>query len=68
MPPSDHERERVAVPEGVEVDLTGAVVFSNHNLQLARVPRVPGTPEVRVDIATWFGQVQVVSKPYSLTD
>jgi len=56
----------VIVPEGVEVDLTGAVVFSNHDLRLAPVPRVPGTPEVRVDIATWFGQVQVVSKPYSL--
>ncbi|MFF5297674.1 DUF1707 SHOCT-like domain-containing protein [Paractinoplanes globisporus] len=57
----------VIVPEGVEVDLTGPVVFSNHHLQLAPVPRVPGTPEVRVDIATWFGQVQVISKPYSLT-
>jgi hypothetical protein len=56
----------VIVPEGVEVDLTGAVVFSNHNMHLAPVPRVPGTPEVHVDIATWFGQVQVVSKPYSL--
>jgi hypothetical protein len=56
----------VIVPEGVEVDLTGAVVFSNHDLRLAAVPRVPGTPEVRVDIATWFGQVQVVSKPSSL--
>jgi hypothetical protein len=58
----------VIVPEGVEVDLTGAVVFSNHSLHLAPVPRVPGTPEVRVDIATWFGQVQVVSRPYSLSD
>jgi hypothetical protein len=58
----------VIVPEGVEVDLTGAVVFSQHNLNLAPVPRVPGTPEVRVDIATWFGQVNVVSKRYSLPD
>jgi hypothetical protein len=58
----------VIVPEGVEVDLTGAVVFSNHTMHLAPVPRVPGTPEVHVDIDTWFGQVQVVSKPYSLSD
>ena len=56
----------VIVPEGVEVDLTGAVVFSHHDLRLAPVPRVPGTPEVRVDIATWFGKVEVVSMPYSL--
>jgi hypothetical protein len=31
----------VIVPEGVEVDLTGAVVFSSHDLRLAPVPRVP---------------------------
>jgi hypothetical protein len=55
----------VIVPEGVEVELTGAVVFSEHNLHLAPVPRVPGTPEVRVELTTWFGQVNVVSKPYS---
>lgn len=58
----------IIVPEGVEVELTGAVVFSNHDLRLAPVPRVPGTPEIRVDIATWFGQVQVTSQPYSLGD
>ncbi|WP_203816778.1 DUF1707 SHOCT-like domain-containing protein [Paractinoplanes ferrugineus] len=52
----------VIVPEGVEVDLSGAVVFANHDLRLAPVPRVPGTPEIRVDIATWFGQVHVRSK------
>jgi hypothetical protein len=57
---------KVIVPEGVEVDLTGAVVFSAHNLHLAPVPRVPGTPEVRIELTTWFGNVEVVSKPYSL--
>ena len=57
---------KVIVPEGVEVDLVGAVVFSAHSLQLAPVPRVPGTPEITVDIPTWFGNVEVVSKPYSL--
>jgi hypothetical protein len=57
---------KVIVPEGVEVDLTGAVVFSQRNLHLAPVPRVPGTPEIRVDLATWFGQVEVVSRPYGL--
>ncbi|WP_433300315.1 DUF1707 SHOCT-like domain-containing protein [Actinoplanes sp. CA-030573] len=56
----------VIVPEGVEVDLTGPVVFSQHNLHLAPVPRLPGTPEVRVDLVTWFGQVNVSSKPYSI--
>ena len=57
---------KIIVPEGVEVDLSGAVVFSAHHLHLAPVPRVPGTPEVRVEITTWFGNVEIVSKKYAL--
>jgi hypothetical protein len=57
---------KVIVPEGVEVDLTGSVVFASRKLQLAPVPRVPGTPEVRVHVATWFSSVEVFSRPYSL--
>ncbi|GAA0513273.1 hypothetical protein Ade02nite_89320 [Paractinoplanes deccanensis] len=57
---------KVIVPEGVEVDLTGAAVFSSRQLHLARVPRVPGTPEVRVHVTAWFASVEVVSKRYAL--
>ncbi|MBM2618231.1 DUF1707 and DUF2154 domain-containing protein [Actinoplanes sp. LDG1-06] len=57
---------KVIVPEGVEVDLTGTVAFSSRNMHLAAVPRVAGTPEVRVHITTWFSNVEVVSRPYTL--
>ncbi|MCM4083500.1 DUF1707 SHOCT-like domain-containing protein [Paractinoplanes hotanensis] len=57
---------KIIVPEGVEVDVTGTVVFSARNLHLAAVPRLPGTPEIRVHITTWFSNVEVVSRPYAL--
>jgi hypothetical protein len=57
---------KVIVPEGVEVHLSGAVVFSSRKLDLAPVPRVPGTPEVRVHVASWFSSVEVFSRPYGL--
>jgi hypothetical protein len=57
---------KVIVPEGVEVDLRGASVFSARSLHLAPVPRVPGTPEVRIDVTAWFSSVEVVSRPYVL--
>jgi hypothetical protein len=52
----------VIVPEGVEVDMLGMNVFSSHDLGLAPVPRVPGTPRVRVDINAIFSSVQVQSR------
>ncbi|MET0419748.1 MAG: DUF1707 domain-containing protein [Actinoplanes sp.] len=57
---------KVIVPEGVEVDLTGVVVFSSRNIHLAPVPRVAGTPEIRISVTTWFSNVEVISKPYAL--
>ena len=57
---------KVIVPEGVEVELTGAAIFSSRNMHLAPVARVPGTPEVRVRLQTWFSSVEVISKPYAL--
>ncbi|WP_250028892.1 DUF1707 SHOCT-like domain-containing protein [Paractinoplanes maris] len=57
---------KIIVPEGVEVDVTGTVAFSSRNLHLAAVPRLPGTPEIRVHITTWFSNVEVVSRPYAL--
>ncbi|WP_239082399.1 DUF1707 SHOCT-like domain-containing protein [Actinoplanes teichomyceticus] len=57
----------VIVPEGVEVDLTGTNAFSSHEMKLAPVPRLPGTPEVRVRINAWFSSVSVVSQPPAIT-
>lgn len=57
---------KVIVPEGVEVELTGPEIFSSRNMHLAPVPRVAGTPEIRIEGASWFSSIEVVSKPYSL--
>jgi hypothetical protein len=56
---------KVIVPEGMEVELAGSAIFSARNLQLAPVPRVPGTPEIRVEVSAWFSNVEVISKPYT---
>jgi hypothetical protein len=53
---------KVIVPEGVEVDLVGSAVFSSRKLRLAPVPRLPGTPLVRVHVNTYFGEVDVHSR------
>ncbi|GGR48263.1 hypothetical protein GCM10010168_78830 [Actinoplanes ianthinogenes] len=57
----------VIVPEGVEVDLTGTNAFSAHDLRLAPVPRLAGTPEVRVNVDAWFSAITVKSKPPEIT-
>ncbi len=57
---------KIIVPEGVEVDVTGTVAFSARDMHLAPVPRVAGTPEVRVAVTTWFSSVEIISKPYAL--
>jgi hypothetical protein len=56
----------VIVPEGFEVDLVGRTVFASKDMKLAPVPRVPGTPEVRITVDAWFSSVTVKSRPYSL--
>ena len=56
---------KVIVPEGVEVDLAGAAVFASRDMHLAPVRRVPGTPEVRIEVTSWFSSVEIVSKPYA---
>ena len=53
---------KVIVPEGVEVDLLGSEVFSAKSLDLAPVPRLAGTPLVRVRINTYFGEIKVRSQ------
>ncbi|GAA2531260.1 DUF1707 SHOCT-like domain-containing protein [Winogradskya humida] len=56
---------KVIVPEGVEVDVSGPAMFTSRNIHLAPVPRVAGTPEIRITVTSWFSNVEVVSKPYS---
>ncbi len=53
---------KVIVPEGVEVELSGSTVFASRQLRLAAVPRLPGTPLVRVRVGALFADVQVRSE------
>jgi hypothetical protein len=57
---------KVIVPEGVEVDFVGATYFTSRHIRLAAVPRVPGTPEIRIEVTGWFSSIEVDSKPYAL--
>lgn len=50
---------RVIVPEGVEVDLSGFCVFGDRELDVAPVPRIPGTPLIRIIAFCGFGDVAV---------
>ncbi len=52
----------IIVPEGVEVELGGKVVFGERGMRLAPVQRLAGTPVVRVSITTVFGETKVVSR------
>lgn len=54
---------KVIVPEGVEVELVGVSALSSEELRLAAVPRLPGTPVIRVRVNAWFSSVEVRSKP-----
>jgi hypothetical protein len=53
----------IVVPEGVEVDVRGWVVFGTRSLKLAPVPRVSGTPVIVVHVNVAFGEVKVRSRP-----
>ncbi len=54
---------KVTVPEGVEVEVTGVSALSSEEIRLAPVPRVPGTPVVRVRVHSLFSSVVVRSRP-----
>ena len=51
----------VVVPDGVEVELAGFDLMGDRELRLAPVPRVPGTPLIRVRAYTVMGDVTVRS-------
>jgi Domain of unknown function (DUF1707)/Cell wall-active antibiotics response 4TMS YvqF len=53
---------KVIVPEGVEVELSGTSALSSEELRLAAVPRLPGTPIIRVRVNAWFSSVEVKSR------
>lgn len=52
---------KVTVPEGVEVELMGFSLLGDRRVELAAVPRVPGTPVVRVRVITLLGDAKVLS-------
>lgn len=58
---------KVIVPEGVEVDLAGSNVLSSRDLNLAPVPRVPGTPLIRVELGLFCSSLKVISHRPELT-
>lgn len=47
------------VPEGIEVDLNGFTLFGDRKLDLAPVPRIPGTPRIRLLAFSLFGDAHV---------
>ncbi|TFV52477.1 DUF1707 domain-containing protein [Blastococcus sp. TF02A_35] len=51
----------VIVSEGVDAVLEGSTVFGNRKVQLAPVPRVPGTPRVTVHARNVFGNLRLRS-------
>jgi hypothetical protein len=53
----------VIVAEGVDGDLEGWTVLGNRKVELARVPRLAGTPHVAVQARTVFGDVRLRSLP-----
>jgi hypothetical protein len=53
---------KVIVPEGVEVEMTGSCVFGARTMDLAPVPRLSGTPLIRIDVNTLFGEITVRSR------
>ena len=50
---------KLVVPEGIEVDLSGFSLFGDRKLELAAVPRIPGTPRVRLVAFSLFGDARV---------
>jgi hypothetical protein len=51
----------VTVPAGVEVELGGLTLLGDRRVDLAPVPRVPGTPTVRVSVYSLIGDTKIRS-------
>ena len=48
-------------PDGIEVEVTGFTLMGDKEVRLAPVPRVPGTPLIRVRAYAVMGDVTVGS-------
>lgn len=57
---------QITVPEGVDVELTGLTVMGGKSNRVRDVPRLYGSPLVRVRAFTLMGGVDVRSRPRSL--
>jgi hypothetical protein len=57
----------VIVPDGVEAELDGLCVMGDREIELAPVPRVPGSPLVRVRAYALMGDATVKSESMSST-
>ncbi|OLT09773.1 hypothetical protein BJF78_06075 [Pseudonocardia sp. CNS-139] len=51
----------VVVPEGVEVELVGFSLLGDRRVELAAVPRLPGTPVVRIRMFALIGDARIRS-------
>ncbi|MFC5995161.1 DUF1707 domain-containing protein [Pseudonocardia hispaniensis] len=51
----------VIAPEGVEVELGGFTLLGDRRIDLAPVPRVPGTPTVRIRVFSLLGDAKLRS-------
>ncbi|MBN9108252.1 MAG: DUF1707 and DUF2154 domain-containing protein [Pseudonocardia sp.] len=51
----------VVVPDGVEAELVGFTLLGDRRVDLAPVPRVPGTPVVRIRVFSLLGDAKLRS-------
>jgi class 3 adenylate cyclase len=54
---------QITVPEGFDVDLEGFSFMGGRSLKLRDVPRVPGSPRIRIRGFSIMGGIDVRSKP-----
>jgi len=54
---------RIVVPEGIEVDVSGLSIMGGKKVKVADVPPLPGTPVIRVRVASLMGGVEIESRP-----
>jgi class 3 adenylate cyclase len=54
---------QIVVPEGFDVELVGLSLMGSRDLKIRNVPRVPGSPRIRVRGFAVMGGIDVKSKP-----
>ncbi|WP_020666665.1 DUF1707 SHOCT-like domain-containing protein [Amycolatopsis nigrescens] len=50
---------RVTVPPGIEIEVKSFAPLGDRDIQVAQQPRVPGSPRLRLNVRTLFGDVKV---------